>query len=115
MRVRSVRRMKHYQHPEMNSVETADVLQALADPCRLQIVRHLLESPGQEFACNEFPIEGAKATRSHHFQILREAGIIRTRVDGTKCMTSLRREELDERFPGLVSFLTQSARPTASA
>lgn len=107
--------MKQYQHPELGSVEIAEVLQALADPCRLQIVRHLLESPEQEFACNEFPIEGAKATRSHHFQILRGAGIIRTRVDGTKCMTSLRREELDQRFPGLVSFLTQSAASPTSA
>ncbi|GAT33987.1 DNA-binding transcriptional regulator, ArsR family [Terrimicrobium sacchariphilum] len=106
--------MKQYEHPELDSVDIANVLQALADPCRLQIVRHLLESPEQEFACNEFPIEGAKATRSHHFQILRGAGIIRTRVDGTKCMTSLRREELDQRFPGLVAFLTQSAASPAS-
>lgn len=106
--------MKQYEHPELGSVEIANVLQALADPCRLQIVRHLLESPEQEFACNEFPIEGAKATRSHHFQILRGAGIIRTRVDGTKCMTSLRREELDRRFPGLVPFLIQSTASPAS-
>lgn len=106
--------MKQYEHPELGSVEIANVLQALADPCRLQIVRHLLESPEQEFACNEFPIEGAKATRSHHFQILRGAGIIRTRVDGTKCMTSLRREELDQRFPGLVPFLIQSTASPAS-
>lgn len=107
--------MKQYQHPELGSVEIADVLQALADPCRLQIVRHLLERPDEEFACNEFPIEGAKATRSHHFQILRGAGIIRTRVDGTKCMNSLRRDELEARFPGLVSFLLQSTGSALSA
>ncbi|MBN8712042.1 MAG: hypothetical protein BGO12_06500 [Verrucomicrobia bacterium 61-8] len=107
--------MKQYEHPELGSVEIANVLQALADPCRLQIVRHLLDRPEKEFACNEFPIEGAKATRSHHFQILRAAGIIRTRVDGTKCMNSLRREELEDRFPGLVSFLLQSTNSAVSA
>jgi DNA-binding transcriptional ArsR family regulator len=47
----------------------------------------------------------AKATRSHHFEVLRAAGIIHTEMDGTKCMTSLRRAELAKRFPGLLKLI----------
>ena len=80
-------------------------MQALSDPGRVAIVRDLLKAQGQEFACNEFPGTLSKATRSHHFQILREAGFIRTRVEGTKCMTSLRLEEVEKRFPGLLQLV----------
>ena len=77
-------------------------MQALADPCRVAIVRTLLTKPGGELACNEIPLDVSKATRSHHFDVLREAGLIFTRCEGTKCMTSLRRKELNRRFPGLL-------------
>ncbi len=94
--------MKEYRHPELTTVKMTVVMQALSDPWRLGIVRSLLEAEGREFACNEFPMDVSKATRSHHIQVLREAGLIRIRVEGTKCMTSLRFEEIEERFPGLL-------------
>ncbi len=90
----------------MRDVELPAVMQALSDPCRLAIVRQLLESKGRALACNEVELDVAKATRSHHFEVLRAAGIIFTEMDGTKCMTSVRRAELDKRFPGLLKLLS---------
>lgn len=93
--------MKKYRHPDIRKISLPDVMQALSDPCRIKIIRHLLSEEDRHFACNEIPLRVCKATRSHHFDVLREAGLIRTCVDGTKCLTSLRREEIDKRFPGL--------------
>lgn len=90
----------------MRDVELPAVMQALSDPCRLAIVRQLLESKGRALACNEVELDIAKATRSHHFDVLRAAGIIFTEMEGTKCMTSVRRAELDKRFPGLLKLVS---------
>jgi DNA-binding transcriptional ArsR family regulator len=97
--------MKAYSHPSLDRVALATVLQALSDPCRVAIVRALLEGRGREFACNEIPLKISKATRSHHFDILRDAGLILTRCEGTRCMTSLRRKELARKFPGLLDLI----------
>jgi DNA-binding transcriptional ArsR family regulator len=88
------------------SLETA--LQALADETRLQIVRELALSPAP-CACGSIDIDVSKATRSHHFKTLREAGITQTEVVGTKRLVSLRREEFDERFPGLLDAIVAPA------
>jgi DNA-binding transcriptional ArsR family regulator len=100
-----VKGMKEYSHPELREITLVMVMQALADPCRMAIVRELLQAKERALACNEVPLEISKATRSHHFEVLREAGIIATRAEGTRCMTSLRRAELDERFPGLLELV----------
>jgi DNA-binding transcriptional ArsR family regulator len=98
--------MKQYSHPALENVALAAVMQALSDPWRLKIVRQLLGSArDMEFSCGEFPADTCKATRSHHFQVLREAGLVRMRGDGNKCMTSLRREEIENRFPGLLGVI----------
>ena len=97
--------MKVYSHPSLNQVELVTVMQALSDPCRIAIIRAL--AYGQELACNEFALDLSKATRSHHFDVLREAGLTLTRTEGTKCMTSLRRAELDKRFPGLLKLIAK--------
>ena len=89
----------------MKDLELHVVLQALSDPCRMTIVRQLLQSKGRALACNEVELDVAKATRSHHFEVLRAAGIIHTEMDGTKCMSSLRRAELAKRFPGLLKLI----------
>ncbi len=96
--------MKVYSHPPIDEISLPVLLQALSDPCRLAIVRELL-AKDYALACNEVPLEVSKATRSHHFEVLRGAGVIFTQVEGTKCMTSLRREELEERFPGLLKLI----------
>src|ERR1700754_4432919 len=97
--------MKAYYHPSLETIPLAVVMQALSDPCRLTIVRALVRETGCELACNEIPLEVSKATRSHHFDVLRDAGVIFTRCEGTKCMTSLRKRELNRRFPGLLKLV----------
>ena len=79
--------------------ELVTVLHALADPVRLKIARM---ASGRELACGAFGLRLSKPTMSYHFRILREAGVIQQRRDGTHRMTSLRRKELDRKFPGLL-------------
>ncbi len=102
--------MKSYSHPALRNVPLHAVLQALSDPCRIAIVKELLGAKGRALACNEVRLSISKATRSHHFDVLREAGIIYTEVEGTKCMTSLRREELNRHFPGLLQLIARAER-----
>ncbi len=98
---------KKYQRPKLASVPLPLAMQALADPCRLAIVRQMLAQPEHEFACNEFDLEPGKATVSHHFETLREAGIIESRVEGRKCLSALRLEEFEARFPGLIELVRE--------
>jgi DNA-binding transcriptional ArsR family regulator len=78
------------------------VLQALGDPVRLQIVRKLHECQEAK-ACGTFGLPVGKSTASHHFKVLREAGLIRQRVEGRERLIELRASDLEERFPGLLS------------
>jgi DNA-binding transcriptional ArsR family regulator len=88
-------------HPCAEEISLTDVLAALSDPVRLSIVACLAAGP-PEMSCKSIQIPVAKSTGTHHFRVLREAGVIRQRIAGTTRMTSLRREELDARFPGLL-------------
>jgi DNA-binding transcriptional ArsR family regulator len=94
------------EQPEL-SVEELDlpsVMHALADPSRLQMVAVL--GGGAELSCAELAEQAgtsmAKSTISHHLAVLREAGLIRTRHEGQRKLATLRREELDAKFPGLL-------------
>ena len=98
--------LKTYSHPVMSDISLHTVMQALSDPCRIAIVRDLLRAKGRALACNEVQLSISKATRSHHFEVLRAAGIIFTEMEGTKCMTSLRRRELNKHFPGLLKLIS---------
>ncbi|MFZ0711535.1 MAG: hypothetical protein WAM53_15970 [Terrimicrobiaceae bacterium] len=98
--------MKVYSHPSLDLIPLSTVMQALSDPCRIAIVRTLLDNAGFELSCNEIPLDVSKATRSYHFDVLRDAGVIFTRSEGTKCMTSLRRKELNKCFPGLLKLIS---------
>lgn len=91
----------HVEQPDLADVSLEVALQALADETRLQIVRELAASPAP-CACGSIDVEVSKATRSHHFKTLREAGITTTEIVGTKRLVALRREEFDARFPGLL-------------
>jgi DNA-binding transcriptional ArsR family regulator len=96
--------------PDLAEVPVLTVLQALADETRLSIVRELaaLEEGGDRL-CGLFAPGIAKATRSHHFKVLREAGLTRTRIEGTSRYVRLRRAELDRRFPGLLDSVLDRA------
>jgi DNA-binding transcriptional ArsR family regulator len=88
-------------HPATEDLELSTVLHALSDPRRLQVVRVLAESTVPR-RCGSFGLPVTKSTATHHFRILREAGIIEQCEDGTSRLSSLRRADLDERFPGLL-------------
>ena len=83
------------------SLEVTAVLHALADPVRLDLVRQLSESD-TAIACGRFDTRVAKNTLSHHFKILREAGIIATHRQGGQRLNVLRTSEIEAAFPGLL-------------
>ena len=91
--------------PELDAIELADVLHALSDQTRLEIVRSL-DADGER-QCGSFDLGLTKATRSHHFKVLREAGVTFTRLEGTARYVTLRRAELDAKFPGLLDAVTR--------
>lgn len=95
--------MKAYDHPNLSKVPLEMVMQALSDPCRVTIVRALLSQ--SELACNELPVDVAKATLSHHMDVLRAAGLIETRVVGAKCLSSVRRAGVNKHFPGVLALV----------
>jgi len=80
--------------------ELIAVLHALADPVRLEIVRQL--SVEGEKACGLFGIEMPKSSLSHHFSVLRQAGLIASENEGTAIMNRLRVDDLEKQFPGLL-------------
>ena len=86
--------------PETAELELHEVLHALSDPIRLDIVR-LLATRGEQ-TCGAVPAPVSKSTLSHHFRVLREAGVTRTTPQGTRKLIALRRDDLDGRFPGLL-------------
>ena len=88
-------------HPQTDEIELASVLHALSDPQRLRIVRELSVDP-EPVPCGTLQLDISKSTRTHHFRVLREAGVVRQDVIGTSRFTSLRRDDLDARFPGLL-------------
>jgi DNA-binding transcriptional ArsR family regulator len=93
-------------HPDVVDMKLVAVLHALADPTRLTIVRTLRAAP--ERPCGTFPVRVAPSTLSHHFRVLREAGVIRQRDDGNRRWTMLRLSDLDARFPGLIDTVLAS-------
>ncbi len=94
-------------HPELHEIELPAVLHALSDPMRLRIVECL--ASGEARTCKSFELPVTKSTCTHHFRVLREAGVIRQRVEGTTRLNSLRREELEQRFPGLLGAVLAGA------
>ncbi|MQY28447.1 ArsR/SmtB family transcription factor [Nocardia aurantia] len=97
---RSERSRPQLVHPEPAELDLLDVLHALSDRTRMTIVRTLRAQP--ERACGTFPVDVAPSTLTHHFRVLREAGVIHQREHGNRRWTSLRATELENRFPGLL-------------
>ncbi|AHM78646.1 Transcriptional regulator, ArsR family protein [Klebsiella pneumoniae 30660/NJST258_1] len=91
-------------HPEREQIRLENVLSALGNPLRLEIIRTLAD--GSELSCNALRQEEvAKSTMTHHWRVLRDSGVIWQRPQGRENMISLRREDLDARFPGLLDTL----------
>ncbi len=100
--------MRLLHHPDRKNISLPCVLYALGDPVRLEIVKRLAEKGEQSCAALDCLI--AKSTMSHHFRILRESGVLYCRKEGTQHINSLRREDLDALFPGLLDAVLQSVR-----
>lgn len=91
--------------PDPGTVDLTTVLQALADPVRLEIVRQLAGCGAGELPCGKIEVPVGKSTASHHFKVLHGAGIVGERAEGTRKYMSLRRADLDRHFPGLIDLV----------
>jgi DNA-binding transcriptional ArsR family regulator len=104
-------------HPPCEALTFTAVAAALSDPVRLAIVRRLARLPrGGEMPCTAFDLPVSKSTQSGHFKVLRQAGVIRQRDVGTRRLNSLRRDDLEARFPGLLELaIVNGSRGEAAA
>lgn len=95
--------MRTLLHPIREELSLPNVLYALGDPHRLSIVKQLAAVNG-EMSCGDITEVKvlAKSTGSHHFKVLREAGLVRMVQQGRRTLVSLRTEDLETRFPGLL-------------
>jgi len=98
--------MKHLFHPAQEDIQLSAVLNALSDPIRLRIAKEL--SINGETACGSMPVPVVKSTLSHHIRTLREAGIVHVRIQGTQHLVTLREQELEQRFPGVMAAILRS-------
>jgi DNA-binding transcriptional ArsR family regulator len=90
------------EHPDMAQVSLQQVLEALVDPVRRMVLSQLVRA-GEDLTCGTFEAPVSSSTLTHHFNVLREAGVIRQYYVGTTKLNTLRAEEMEERFPGLLS------------
>jgi DNA-binding transcriptional ArsR family regulator len=95
--------------PARADLDLVEVLHALADPMRLRAVRALDEAD-EPIACCDLGLPIAKSTASHHLKVLREAGVVEAEEVGTRRYLTLRRADLDARFPGLLDSVLEAAR-----
>ncbi|WP_019144559.1 ArsR/SmtB family transcription factor [Aeromicrobium massiliense] len=89
--------------PDEGEIDLFEVMSALTDPVRRAIVSSIAAEPGRACSSDDFGV--SKSTLTRHWRILRESGLIRQEVDGTRHRNWVRREELDRRFPGLMDLV----------
>jgi DNA-binding transcriptional ArsR family regulator len=95
--------------PTREEIRLEEVLHALSDPVRLQVVR-TLAGENAERACGTFGLPISKSTATYHFKVLREAGVIVQRDVGTQRRNRLRVEDLEARFPGLLAVIMRAQK-----
>lgn len=93
--------------PARRELDLAAVLRALSDPVRLRIVAALAHAGEQR--CGAIGLPVTKSTCTHHYRVLREAGVISQRPQGTARVNALRRDDLEARFPGLLDVVLDAA------
>jgi DNA-binding transcriptional ArsR family regulator len=101
-------------HPNTDQISLPIVLGVLGDPTRLAIVRYLASKEGVPLNCSRFLDLGSKTNLSYHLAKLREAGVTRAEVVGTSRLITLRRADLDARFPGLLDSVIAAAGDDAA-
>jgi DNA-binding transcriptional ArsR family regulator len=97
-----------FVHPDREEIDLSAVLHALSDPQRRGIVAELAVSEVPR-PCGSFAPTISKSTRTHHFRVLREAGLVEQWKEGTSKMSRLRRDDIDARFPGLLDSVLSPA------
>jgi DNA-binding transcriptional ArsR family regulator len=93
--------MRGLEHPPLDSIDLATLLDALGDPVRLEVVRQLAASNG--IVCGNFDVAVSMSTLSHHLKILRAAGLLQVTPQGRFRRHELRSDEVEARFPGLLA------------
>ncbi len=97
--------MRTLYHPNVNEINLSTVFYALSDQIRLDIIKSLAEDGEQ--SCRGLDIHVPNSTLSHHYKVLRESGVTNTRLEGTQRFISLRYDDLNARFPGLLPAILQ--------
>jgi DNA-binding transcriptional ArsR family regulator len=105
--------VREIAHPEAEQLSLPGVLHALSDPIRLEIVR-VLGTDG-ELPCGAIEVPVSKSTLTHHLKVLRDAGVTNTRRDGVQRLVSLRRMDVEARFPGLLDCVLADADNSVQA
>ena len=101
--------MRTLLHPPSEDLALPNILYALGDPLRLRIVGQLA-ALDEAISCGDIHVvrEVPKSTGSHQFKVLREAGVIRMVPQGRRILVSLRKADLEARFPGLLDTVLQA-------
>lgn len=100
--------MSPRHHPTPDQIRVDEVMSALGNPLRLKVVRVLAD--GGEHNCGSILTGVSKSTLTHHWRVLRDSGVIRQRPSGRENLLSLRRDDLDARYPGLLDSILSAAR-----
>lgn len=98
------------RHPDRDQIRIESVLSALGSPVRLAVVR-VLDAGGEHNCGSVLGLLGitAKSTMTHHWRVLRESGVIWQHPSGRENLLSLRRDDLDARYPGLLDAILAGA------
>ena len=97
-----------------NSVASVQqLLVALADPVRLEMVRRLMNA-ADSVPCALLYDGINKSTATHHFKILREAGLTERLVIDGHTHQLLRTRAVDEAAPGLLTSIVTTANREAA-
>lgn len=97
-------------HPDADQIELPEVLSALGDQTRLAIIGHLSRCEPAGMTCGQFTDLASKTAISYHVSKLREAGVVNVVPEGTRRRVTLRRDDLDARFPGFLDSIISSTR-----
>lgn len=89
------------------------VLGAIHDPIRLEVVRRLYNA-GSPLQCGALYDGINKSTATHHFTILREAGVTERLVIDGLTYQKLRLDEVDAALPGLLASVVGGANRDAA-
>jgi DNA-binding transcriptional ArsR family regulator len=101
--------MRTIAHPVAEQISLSGLLHALSDPVRLEIVRTLGERG--ETSCGGLGVSVSKSTLTHHLKVLRDAGVTQTRCQGVQRLVTLREDDVEARFPGLLACVLAHHEP----